>query len=63
MRAKEMNAFYENASPEIKNFYQALKAYIPTQFLTTIMSVPYPKQSKEILFIIKKKPVNRLFKV
>lgn len=63
MGAREMDTFYEGASPEIKKFYQTLKSYIPTQFLTAIMSIPYPKESKEILFIVKKKSGNRLFKI
>lgn len=61
MKAKEMNEFYATQSPEIQEFYKKLKAYIPTQFLTAIMGVPYPKASKEILFFVRKKNKNKLF--
>ena len=61
MGAKEMNEFYATQPTEIQEFYKKLKAYIPTQFLTTIMGVPYPKASKEILFFVRKKNKNKLF--
>jgi hypothetical protein len=61
MGAKEMNEFYATQPPEIQEFYKKLKAYIPTQFLTAIMGVPYPKVSKEILFFVRKKNKNKLF--
>lgn len=61
MGAKEMNEFYATQSTEIQEFYKKLKAYIPTQFLTAIMGVPYPKASKEILFFVRKKNKNKLF--
>jgi len=61
MGAKEMNEFYATLSTEIQEFYKKLKAYIPTQFLTAIMGVPYPKASKEILFFVRKKNKNKLF--
>jgi 2-polyprenyl-3-methyl-5-hydroxy-6-metoxy-1,4-benzoquinol methylase len=61
MGAKEMNEFYATQSTEIQEFYKKLKAYIPTQFLTAIMGVPYPKASKEILFFVRKKNENKLF--
>lgn len=61
MGAKEMNEFYATQSTEIQEFYKKLKAYIPTQFLTAIMGVPYPKASKEILFFVQKKNKNKLF--
>lgn len=61
MGAKEMNEFYATQSPEIQEFYKKLKAYIPTQFLTAIMGVPYPKASKEILFFVRRKNESKLF--
>ena len=61
MGAKEMDEFYATQSTEIQEFYKKLRAYIPTQFLTAIMGVPYPKASKEILFFVRKKNKNKLF--
>ena len=60
MSAKEMNEFYATQSKEIQDFFNKMKEYVPTAWLTAIMSIPYPKISKEILFIIRKKP-NTLF--
>ncbi len=54
MGAKEMKEFYNNQSPEIKKFYDTMKSYVPNTWLTAIMSIPYPKVSKEILFIVEK---------
>lgn len=54
MGAKEMNQFYEQQSPEIRQFFNTMKAYVPTTWLTAIMAIPYPKASREILFIVEK---------
>lgn len=61
MGAKEMDELYSNESPEIQEFYKKMKAYVPTNFLTAFMAIPYPKASKEILFIVKKKNKSKLF--
>lgn len=60
MGAREMDEFFETAEPSIKQFYETMKAYVPKTWLTAIMSIPYPQASKEILFIVRKKP-NKLF--
>lgn len=55
MGAKEMKEFYENmADGQLKQFYKTMKKYVPTDWLTAIMSIPFPKASKEILFIVRK---------
>ena len=54
MGAKEMNEFYSKQPEAIRGFYEMMKAYVPTTWLTAIMAVPYPKASKEILFIVEK---------
>ena len=54
MGAREMDEFYEKATPQVRQFYEVMKQYIPKTWLTAIMSVPYPKASKEILFIVEK---------
>lgn len=54
MGAKEMDEFYETQPEQIKQFYNKMKAYVPKTWLTAIMSIPYPKASKEILFIVEK---------
>lgn len=54
MGAKELEKHYSMQSKEVQEFYKAMKAYIPTTWLTAIMSVPFPKASKEILFIVEK---------
>lgn len=63
MSAKEMDAFYNSnaVNDHVKLFYQNLKNYLPTAWLTSIMGIPYPKASKEILFIVRKKTMRKLF--
>lgn len=60
MGAKEMDEFYATQPKEIQDFYKTLKSYVPTNWLTAFMSIPYPKASKEILFIVRKKK-SKLF--
>ena len=56
MKAKKMKEFFNsnNVSDDIKNFYKKLSAYLPTTWLTPLISIPYPEISDEILFIVKK---------
>lgn len=54
MGAKDMDEFYKTQSEEIQQFYKIMKDYVPTTWLTAIMSIPYPQASKEILFIVEK---------
>ena len=54
MGGREMDEFYQTQPDEIRHFYQAMREYVPTTWLTAIMSIPYPQQSKEILFIVEK---------
>ena len=55
MGAKEMKAFYEQMpDSSLKQFYNSLKKYVPNDWLTAFMSIPFPKASKEILFIVRK---------
>lgn len=54
MGAREMDAFYAEQPQEVKALYNKMREYIPTTWLTAIMSVPYPQASKEILFIVEK---------
>lgn len=39
---------------EAWKYYQDIKKYIPSIFLTSFMAVPFPKISKEILFLLTK---------
>lgn len=62
MKVKKMKEFFESNIPEpaIKDFYKKLSSYMPSAWLSSIMSIPYPKQSDEILFVVKKK-AKKLF--
>ena len=44
MGAREMDAFYESQPAEIKRFYNIMRNYIPTTWLTAIMSIPFALQ-------------------
>lgn len=54
MGAKEMDSFYASQPEEIQKFYRSIKQYLPNAFLSVLMAIPYPKASKEILFILEK---------
>ena len=54
MGAREMDEFFEQQPKEIRTFYETMAAYVPKTWLTAMMSIPYPKASKEILFIMEK---------
>lgn len=54
MKSKQMKNFIEQQTGEIKEFYDKLKEYIPSVFLSAIMSVPFPEQSDELLFVVRK---------
>lgn len=54
MGAKEMDEFYKTQPAEIQQFYNTMKSYVPNTWLTAMMSIPYPKASREILFVVRK---------
>lgn len=54
MGAREMNEAYKHKPQEVQAFYKIMKAYLPTTWLTAIMAIPYPRESKEILFVVTK---------
>lgn len=55
MGVKDMDKFYAKQPSPVRELYQKIKAYLPSPWLTVIMSIPFPEVSKEILFIVKKK--------
>lgn len=57
MKVKKMKEFFASnlVSPEMKEFYNKMASYVPTAWLSSIVSIPYPEQSDEILFVVKKK--------
>ena len=62
MKVKKMREFFASdlVSNEVKQFYNKLDSYMPSAWLSAIMSIPYPEYSDEILFMVKKKS-NKLF--
>ena len=61
MKVKKMKEFFasDEVSPEMKEFYHKMESYVPSAWLSSIVSIPYPKQSDEILFVVKKKGVTK----
>lgn len=55
MGAKDMDNFY-NSLPngDLKKFYFKLRSYVPKDWLTPFMAIPFPKASKEMLFIVRR---------
>lgn len=57
MKVKKMKEFFESDIPEpaVKDLYKKLSLYMPSAWLSSIISIPYPKQSDEVLFVVRKK--------
>ena len=57
MKVKKMKEFFasDQVSTEMKQFYNKMASYVPSAWLSSIVSIPYPEQSDEILFVVKKK--------
>lgn len=56
MKVRAMEDFYARLpeGSDLKRFYHALREYMPTDWLSAVMSIPFPKASQEILFIVQK---------
>lgn len=54
MNSREMDEFYSHQPEGVKELYKKMKEYIPTTWLTAIMSIPSPMASREILFVVTK---------
>ena len=57
MKVRKMKEFFSSdlVSKEMKEFYNKMASYVPSAWLSSIVSIPYPEQSDEILFVVKKK--------
>lgn len=55
MSAADMKAMVEELPQDLQKFYKTMGKYLPTSLMTVLMGIPYPKKSKEILFICRKK--------
>ena len=57
MKVKKMKEFFssDKVSKDMKDFYNRMSLYMPSAWLSSIVSIPYPKESDEILFIVRKK--------
>lgn len=51
---REMDEFYSKQEPALQDFYTRMKAYVPSAFLTAFMAIPFPREAKELLFIVQK---------
>ena len=49
-----MDEFYSRQEPALRDFYSRMKAYVPSAFLTAFMAIPFPREAKELLFIVQK---------
>lgn len=45
---------YSKQPPALKDFYERMKSYVPSAFLTAFMAIPFPREAKELLFIVQK---------
>ncbi len=57
MKVKKMKEFFssDKVSSDMKDFYNKMSLYVPSAWLSSIVSIPYPKESDEILFVVRKK--------
>ena len=46
---REMDEFYSKQPPALKDFYERMKSYVPSAFLTAFMAIPFPREAKELL--------------
>lgn len=51
---RDVDEFYSKQEPALRDFYTRMKAYVPSAFLTTFMAIPFPREAKELLFIVQK---------
>ena len=51
---REMDDFYAKQEPALRDFYTRMKSYVPAAFLTAFMAIPFPREAKELLFIVQK---------
>lgn len=51
---REMDEFYSKQPSALKDFYERMKSYVPSAFLTAFMAIPFPREAKELLFIVQK---------
>ena len=63
MKVRKMKEFFmsDQVSEEMKVFYNKLSSYVPSAWLSAIVSIPYPEVSDEILFVVKKSNKKKLF--
>ena len=56
MKVKNMEDFYARLpeGSDLKRFYAAMREYMPSDWLSAVMCIPFPKASQEILFIVQK---------
>jgi len=52
--AKEMDELYAAQPEDVRQFYARMKGYLPMPWLSVVMAVPFPKASKELLFIVRR---------
>lgn len=60
LQAKDVEPLIAEQPAEVQQFIGKLKDYLPSEWLTSILAIPFPKTAKEVLFVVKKK-VNKLF--
>lgn len=54
MKGRKMDEFYLAQPEPVRDLYKAMRAYVPTAFLSALMAVPHPEEADEILFICEK---------
>lgn len=55
MKGRKMDEFYRAQPDGVRELYAAMRAYVPTVFLSALMAVPHPEESDEILFVCEKR--------
>ena len=49
-----MQSWWMTQNPPLDLQYERMKSYVPSAFLTAFMAIPFPREAKELLFIVQK---------
>lgn len=60
LQGKDVEPLIASQPKEVQDFCNKLKNYLPSEWLTSILAIPFPETAKEVLFVVRHKK-KRLF--
>lgn len=58
-KIREFEPWLEENEPQVFKFYQRIKEYVPSHFITSVMAVPFPEASCEVAYICTKREAGQ----